>query len=105
MRKALLASFLLALGVVSAALAPPGRAAPGDILFRDDFERATLAPWTTTHATRSGILTGTQSSNSPTKSASCRAPRSESPGSADIRNRTPWPTTPSWRVSPDSRDR
>ncbi len=62
-------SFLLALGVVTAALAPapPGRAAPGDTLFRDDFERATLAPWTTTNATRSGILTGAQVSNSPTR--------------------------------------
>lgn len=35
-------------------------AAPGDILFSDDFNDATLAPWTTTDATRSGILTGAQ---------------------------------------------
>ncbi len=42
-------------------------AAPGDILFSDNFERAALAPWTTTDAVRSGILTGGQTSNSPNR--------------------------------------
>jgi len=37
-----------------------GLAAPGDILFSDDFNDATLAPWTTTDGSRSGILTGAQ---------------------------------------------
>ena len=35
-------------------------AAPGDTLFSDNFNDATLAPWTTTDASRSGILTGAQ---------------------------------------------
>ena len=33
-------------------------AAPGDILFSDNFNDGTLAPWTTTNASRSGIGTG-----------------------------------------------
>ena len=33
-------------------------AAPGDILFSDDFNDGTLAPWTTSNASRSGIGTG-----------------------------------------------
>lgn len=37
-----------------------GLAAPGDILFSDNFNDATLAPWATTDASRSGILTGAQ---------------------------------------------
>lgn len=54
-----------------ALLVVPGRsqAAPGDILFSDNFERAALAPWTTTDAGVSGILTGAQVSNSPTRGA------------------------------------
>lgn len=47
-------------------------AAPGDILFSDNFERANLAPWTTNNASRSGILTGGQVSNSPTRGAYTR---------------------------------
>ena len=39
-------------------------AAPGDVLFNDDFNRAALAPWTTTNASRSGILTGPNVSQS-----------------------------------------
>ncbi len=39
-------------------------AAPGDILFSDDFNRNNLAPWTTTNAGISGILTGGQTSGS-----------------------------------------
>lgn len=39
-------------------------AAPGDVLFSDDFERASLAPWTTNNGFRSGIATGAQVSNS-----------------------------------------
>ena len=35
-------------------------AAPGDTLYSDDFNDGTLAPWTTTDASRSGILTGAQ---------------------------------------------
>ena len=42
-------------------------AIPGDILFSDDFERAALAPWTTTDSSRSGILTGVDVSGSPTR--------------------------------------
>ena len=46
---------------VALALLPvAGVAAPGDILFSDNFNDATLAPWTTTNAARSGILTGAQ---------------------------------------------
>jgi uncharacterized repeat protein (TIGR01451 family) len=47
--------------------------APGDILFSDNFERASLAPWTTTRANVSGILTGGQVSNSPTRGAFTRS--------------------------------
>ncbi len=47
----------------------PALAAPGDILFSDNFERATLPPWTTTNASVSGIRTGAQVSNSPTRGA------------------------------------
>lgn len=39
-------------------------AAPGDVLFSDDFERATLAPWTTNNSFRSGIASGPQVSSS-----------------------------------------
>jgi len=42
-------------------------AAPGDILFSDDFERGNLAPWTTTNGAISGILTGAQVSGSPNR--------------------------------------
>ncbi len=52
---------LLRLLVVTFALLPvAGVAAPGDILFSDNFNDATLAPWTTTNGARSGILTGAQ---------------------------------------------
>ena len=40
-------------------------AAPGDILFSDNFNRVNLAPWTTTNAAFSGIRNGAQFSNSP----------------------------------------
>lgn len=36
--------------------------APGDVLFSDDFNRANLAPWTTTNGALSGILNGNQTS-------------------------------------------
>ena len=49
------------------ALPCPAFAAPGDILFSDNFERANLAPWTTTDAVRSGIVAGGAVSNSPTR--------------------------------------
>lgn len=57
-----------------AALAFPLQAiaVPGDILFSDNFERNNLAPWTTTNASRSGILTGGAVSNSPTRGAYTR---------------------------------
>lgn len=48
-------------------------AVPGDILFSDNFERANLAPWTTTDAVRSGILTGGAVSNSPNRGAFTRS--------------------------------
>ena len=44
--------------ILLAMLPVTGQAAPGDILFSDDFNDATLAPWSTTDASRSGILTG-----------------------------------------------
>ena len=52
---------LLALAMTASVV----RAAPGDVLFSDDFNRASLAPWTTTNASRSGILNGGQVSSSP----------------------------------------
>jgi uncharacterized repeat protein (TIGR01451 family) len=48
------------LGLLSSSLF----AAPGDILFSDDFNRPNLAPWTTTNTARSGILSGGQTSGS-----------------------------------------
>ena len=48
-------------------------AAPGDVLFSDDFERAALAPWTTTNPGVSGIVTGAQVSGSPTNGAFTRS--------------------------------
>jgi len=49
-----------------------GLAAPGDILFSDNFNDVPLAPWTTTDATRSGILNGPQVRNSPPRGAFTR---------------------------------
>ena len=40
-------------------------AAPGDILFSDDFNRVSLPPWTTSNPAVSGILVGGQTSGSP----------------------------------------
>ena len=56
------------------ALALPWRAfaIPGDVLFSDNFERANLAPWTTTNGARAGILAGASVSNSPTRGAFTR---------------------------------
>jgi uncharacterized repeat protein (TIGR01451 family) len=51
---------LLAVPMTLALLPVAGVAAPGAILFSDNFNDATLAPWTTTNAARSGILTGAQ---------------------------------------------
>ncbi len=53
-------------------LAGQGLAAPGDVIFSDNFERAALAPWTTNNGTRSGILTGADVSNSGTRGAFTR---------------------------------
>jgi hypothetical protein len=60
--------------LLSAALALPYQASavPGDILFSDNFERGNLAPWTTSNASRSGILAGGAVSNSPTRGAYTR---------------------------------
>ena len=55
---------LLAVSVALALLPGAGVAAPGDILFSDNFNDATLAPWTTTNAAISGILTGGATSGS-----------------------------------------
>ncbi len=62
-------SFLLCSAFLALLLgiAQSASALPGDILFTDDFERASLAPnWTTSDATRSGI--GTYTANTPTRS-------------------------------------
>lgn len=61
--------------LLCAALVLPCRvlALPGDILFSDDFERANLAPWTTTDAVRTGIATGGAVSNSPNRGAYTRS--------------------------------
>lgn len=47
-------------------------AAPGDILFSDNFERGALGPWTTNNGSRSGILAGGDVSGSPTRGAFTR---------------------------------
>ncbi len=46
------------------ALPSVGCAAPGDILFSDDFNRNNLAPWSTSNGSASGILNGGQTSGS-----------------------------------------
>ena len=46
-----------------------GQAAPGDILFSDDFNRVALAPWTTTNPAVSGILVGGPTSGSNPRAA------------------------------------
>jgi len=47
--------------------------APGDTLFSDNFERGSLAPWTTTNPGVSGIVSGSQVSNSPNRGAFTRS--------------------------------
>ncbi len=56
LRIALAAMLLPALSSVSAA--------PGDVLFSDNFNDNSLAPWTATNNSRAGILTGNQTSGS-----------------------------------------
>ena len=51
---------LLTVPLAFALLPVAGEAAPGDILFSDNFNDGTLPPWTTTNGARSGILTGAQ---------------------------------------------
>lgn len=51
---------LLLLSVALATVPGVAIAAPGDILYSDNFNDATLAPWTTTNGSRAGILTGAQ---------------------------------------------
>jgi len=58
----ILAVFLAVLPIMTAPSA--ANAAPGDILFSDNFNRNNLAPWTTTNASVSGILNGNQTSGS-----------------------------------------
>lgn len=60
MKKQLLLLFLLV------SLSGIANAVPGDILFSDNFERASIAPWVTTNGVRSNI--GIQTSNSGTRS-------------------------------------
>ena len=55
---------LFVVSVALTLLPGAGVAAPGDILFSDNFNDATLAPWTTTNAAISGILTGGATSGS-----------------------------------------
>lgn len=56
---------LAALATLLSALLPVAAlAAPGNILFSDAFDRAELAPWTTSDASVSGILTGDATSGS-----------------------------------------
>lgn len=67
-------SMMLSAVLTGAVLSMPGhsQAAPGDILFGDGFERANLAPWTTSNAGASGIMNGAQVSNSPSRGAFTR---------------------------------
>ena len=48
-------------------LSPPVLAAPGDVLFSDNFERNNIAPWVRSNNQRSGIASGADFSNSPTR--------------------------------------
>ena len=63
------ASRLPWLAAVTAAWLLPTNAwgVPGDVLFSDDFERNSLAPWTASNGRRAGIASGGQVSNSPTR--------------------------------------
>jgi uncharacterized repeat protein (TIGR01451 family) len=58
--------FFLQAALLTAVLGMSGisQAAPGDILFSDNFSRNNLAPWTTTNPAVSGILVGGQTSGS-----------------------------------------
>jgi len=58
--------FFLKAALLTAVLGLSGitQAAPGDILFSDDFNRVSLAPWTTTNPGVSGILVGGATSGS-----------------------------------------
>ncbi len=47
-------------------------AAPGDVLFSDNFSRTALAPWTASNTTAAGILTGAQTSGSNPRAAYTR---------------------------------
>lgn len=47
-------------------------AAPGDILFSDNFERGSLGPWTASNNSRAGIRSGTDVSGSPSRGAYTR---------------------------------
>jgi uncharacterized repeat protein (TIGR01451 family) len=62
--------FWLAALLVALICVPGGSiAAPGDILFSDNFSRNNLAPWTTSNPAVSGILVGGQTSGSPPRAA------------------------------------
>ncbi|MEL7187766.1 MAG: hypothetical protein AAFN50_15235 [Pseudomonadota bacterium] len=45
----------LLISIASLALTGPVLAAPGDILYSDDFEDGTLPAWTNTNGSRSGV--------------------------------------------------
>ena len=47
--------------------ASPLAAAPGDVLFTDNFERNNIAPWSRSNNQRAGIASGADFSNSPTR--------------------------------------
>lgn len=47
-------------------------AAPGDVLFRDDFNRGNIGPWVASNNSRAGILNSAQGSQSPTRGAYTR---------------------------------
>ena len=49
------------------AVSVPAFGAPGDIIYSDDFERNSLAPWTTTDSSRSGVARGNSISSSRTR--------------------------------------
>ncbi|MGA8204264.1 MAG: hypothetical protein WB812_07060 [Woeseiaceae bacterium] len=67
--RAFLTRALLAWPLIAGA---PAHAAPGDVLFSDNFNDTSLAPWTTTDSSRSGILTGGQTSGSRPRAAYTR---------------------------------
>lgn len=59
--------------LLAAVLSPlSAHALPGDVLFFDDFERGSLAPWNASVNSRAGIISGGPYSQSPTRGAYTR---------------------------------